>query len=287
VKPGTLFVIATPLGNLSDISARALETLRSVQRVICEDTRLTARLLGRYGIETPRVSCHRFNERERVEALLGELREGADLALVSDGGTPSVSDPGALLVSAALDAGVRVTPVPGPCAATALLSVGGLPSDRFVFEGFLPHRGGERRRRLRELRDEPRTLVLYEAPHRIRETLEDVEAILGERLVVLGREMTKVHETIIRGSARQILDRMGPGEVRGECTLLVSGPSHDDRHRDATDSTESAALLTTWRQCLAEAGGDRREALRSAARRLGLRRAELWRKIQELSGTGP
>lgn len=279
---GTLWIVATPLGNLEDLSPRALRILERVACIACEDTRRTARLLARHGVTTPTVSCHRFNEKDALDPILGRLERGADVALVSDGGTPCISDPGALLVSAALDRGVPVSPVPGPCAAVAILSAGGLPADRFVFEGFLPHRAGERRRRLRELRLETRTLVLYEAPHRLRDTLADLASIHGERVVVLGREVTKIHETIVRGTAGHILETLGDGEVRGECTLLVAGCPAGEARADGGDDAEAGRLLGAWRESVTEARGDRRDALRLAARRLGLRRSELWRRLQEL-----
>jgi len=240
-------------------------------------------LLARFGIETPTLSCHRFNERARLDPVLERLRSGQDVALVSDGGTPGIADPGALLVRAAADAGIRVCPVPGPSAVTTLLSASGLPADRYVFEGFLPHRAGERRRRLRELRGETRTLVLFEAPHRILAALEDLDRIFGDRPIVLGRELTKLHETILRGSAAEIAAALG-GEVKGEITIAIAGASADDRVGDP--DPESRRILCAWRDALAAEGGDRRAALRRAGRTLGLRRAELYRALAELGQSG-
>ena len=274
---GTLFVVATPLGNLDDLSYRAVETLRSVDCVVCEDTRRTARLLARHEIRVSLVSCHRHNERQRVDALIERLQRGDSLALVSDAGTPLVSDPGAILVDAALREGIVVRPIPGPTAATTLLSVSGLPSDRFVFEGYLPSRAGERRRRLRELAGEQRTIVIYEAPHRIRATLEDLELVVGDRPVVLGRELTKRHEEILHGTAREI----GGGltdDVRGEITLVLGGAAEQ-----ASDSEPAPPILVrVWREALAASDGDRRKALRAAARESGLKKAELVRRLAEL-----
>lgn len=221
--PGTLFVVATPLGNLDDLSPRARRVLESVAAIACEDTRRTAKLLARFALTTPTVSCHRFNERARIEPLLRILRDGGDVALVSDGGTPGISDPGRLLIEAALEEEILVSPVPGPSAVAAILSACGLTADRFVFDGFLPHRPGARRSRLKELQGEPRTIVLFETPHRIRETLRDVDAIFGARRLVLGRELTKQHETLLRGTARQVAERLGEAPVRGEITLALSG----------------------------------------------------------------
>jgi 16S rRNA (cytidine1402-2'-O)-methyltransferase len=276
-----LLVVATPLGNLEDISPRALEALRTADLVACEDTRRTAKLLARHGIEVPTLSCHRFNETRRIESLLERVRSGARVALVSDGGTPGISDPGAQLVRAALEAGLPVRPLPGPSAPVALLSASGMPADRYVFDGFLPARAGERRRRLRELREERRTLLLFEAPHRIRAALSDIGEILGDREVVLGRELTKVHETILRGTAEEVRARLGT-EIKGEITLAVSGCRGD---AGATDARASE-IVSTWRREIERAAGDRRAALRQAARALGLDRAELRRRLDELGEAG-
>lgn len=274
---GTLFVVATPLGNLDDLTARGIATLRSAALVACEDTRRSAGLLARIGAEVPTISLHKFNESERVERLLRALREEGDVALVSDGGTPGISDPGAHLVGEVRRAGFRVVPVPGPSAVTTLLSASGLPSDRFVFDGFLPHREGERRRRLRELRTERRTLVLYEAPHRLRETLRDLEEILGPRRIVLGRELTKLHETILEGTAEEIGSALGKGDVLGEVALAIAGWD------GASDGDERASeLAARWKLLLEEAAGDRRAALRRLARETGEKRAELQRRLAEL-----
>ena len=277
--PGTLYVVATPIGNLDDTSPRALRVLRQASLVACEDTRRTALLLERFGLTVPTVSCHRFNERERLHELLERMKAGDDVALVSDGGTPGVSDPGRLLVQAALDAGLPVSPVPGPSAVATLLSASGLPADRFVFEGFLPARPGERRRRLRALRAETRTLVLFEAPHRLLDTLHDLAAIFGERRIVLGRELTKVHETVLRGTARELAEKLG-GAVRGEITLAVAGAAAAEAA--GADEARAATLREAWAEALAAAGGDRRDALRRAAKALGMGRAVLWRQLEEL-----
>ena len=279
--PGILHVVATPLGNLEDLSPRAARVLESVACVACEDTRRTGRLLDRLGIRAPRVvSCHKFNERGRLEPILRLLREGKDVALVSDGGTPAVSDPGSLLVGAALEEGIRVCPVPGPSAVVAILSTAGLPADRFVFDGFLPHRAGERRRRLRELSEEPRTVVLFETPHRIREALRDVASVFGKRRVVLGREITKLHETVVAGSASEILSALGPGPVRGEIAIAIRGAPEGGSGAKADG--DASSLSEAWREALAACAGDRRAALRRAARSLGLERSELYRLLAEI-----
>jgi 16S rRNA (cytidine1402-2'-O)-methyltransferase len=269
----TLHVLATPLGNLDDLSPRAREVLANAALVACEDTRRTAKLLARYGIEVPLLAVHKFSERERLAPVLQVLRRGEDVALVSDGGTPGIADPGALLVAAALDEGIRVSPVPGPSAVVALLSASGFPSDRFTFEGFLPARGGERRRRLRELAPLTHTWVFYEAPHRIRETLADATEILGTRTLVLGRELTKIHETIVRGTAAEILRSLHE-DVKGEIAVAVAP-------FDGTAVATEDTLEEAWAKAVAASGGDQRAALKDAARATGLKKAELWRRLLE------
>jgi 16S rRNA (cytidine1402-2'-O)-methyltransferase len=233
-------------------------------------------LLARFDIDTPLVSCHKFNEKARLEPLLQKLAEGRIVALVSDAGTPGIADPGALLVRAAVQAGHEVSPLPGPSAVTALLSVSGFPSDRFLFEGFLPHRAGERRRVLRELSRVDRPLVVYETPHRIREALEDVRQVMGNRPLVLGRELTKIHETILYGTAGELLEALG-ASPKGEIVLAIAAG-------DGTSGGEDAAerIRDTWRAELEASDGDRRTALKQTCKLLGMKRAELYRLLAEL-----
>jgi 16S rRNA (cytidine1402-2'-O)-methyltransferase len=202
---GTLFVVATPIGNLEDLSPRAARVMAEVAVVAAEDTRHTARLLRHLQITAQTVSFHEHNERQRIPALVGRLLAGEHVALVSDAGTPGVSAPGFRLVRAAIDAGIRVEPVPGPSALVAALVVSGLPTDRFVFEGFSPARQSARRAWLDRLADEPRTIIYYEAPHRLRESLEDLRDRLGDRPVAVARELTKVHEEVLRGTVAEVL----------------------------------------------------------------------------------
>jgi 16S rRNA (cytidine1402-2'-O)-methyltransferase len=223
---GRLYVVATPIGNLGDLSARARAVLSSCALIAAEDTRHTGVLLKHFGIQTPQVSLHDHNEQHRSGGIIERLRQGASVALVSDAGTPAINDPGFELVRAAAAAGCEIIAVPGPCAAIAALSIGALPTDRFCFEGFLPARGAARRKRLQSLAAEARTLVMYEAPHRVRETLEDCAAVFGgERNATVAREMTKLHETTYRGSLRELLDRAGADADfgRGEIVLLIAG----------------------------------------------------------------
>lgn len=245
---GTLFVVATPIGNLQDISARAVEVLRSVALIAAEDTRHSARLLREYGIATPLTACHDHNERERSHSLVQRLLGGDDLALISDAGTPLVSDPGFQLVRQAREAGVRVSPVPGPCALIAALSAAGLPSDRFAFEGFLPARSSGRRQRIEALAAEPRTWIIYEAPHRLLECLADLRYLLGgERQVVLAREISKTFETIRGLPLAELHDwvRDDPDQQRGECVLLVEGAPvvSDDSELDSQTLRVLTVLL--------------------------------------------
>lgn len=224
--PGTLFVVATPIGNRGDLTDRARETLAGVDLIAAEDTRHTGQLLAQLGIRTPLLALHEHNEAARAEELIARLRQGARIALVSDAGTPLISDPGFRLVATAAAAGVAVVPIPGACAAVAALSVAGLPTDRFVFEGFLPARAGARRTRLSALAAEARTLVFYEAPHRISETLADLAVAFGAgRDAVLARELTKLHETVYRGSLGELAERAAADSnmARGEAVLVVAG----------------------------------------------------------------
>lgn len=223
---GTLYVVATPIGNLDDISARMLKTLQNVALIAAEDTRHSARLMQHFGINTPLIACHDHNERDQGLRLVERLLAGESIALISDAGTPLISDPGFHLVRAARAAGVPVVPVPGPCALVAALSAAGLPSDRFVFEGFLPARSSGRRQQLEALREEPRTLIFYEAPHRLLESLRDMQTVFGdERVVVLARELTKTFETIKGAPLVELCAwvEADSNQQRGECVLLVEG----------------------------------------------------------------
>jgi 16S rRNA (cytidine1402-2'-O)-methyltransferase len=223
---GTLYVVATPIGNLDDISARALRVLGGVALIAAEDTRHSARLLQHFGIGTPLAACHEHNERDQGGRFLARLQAGEDVALISDAGTPLISDPGFHLVRQARAAGVPVVPVPGPCALIAALSAAGLPSDRFVFEGFLPAKAAARRARLESIKEESRTLIFYEAPHRILECLEDFEAVFGgERQALLARELTKTFETLKGLPLTELRAWVAAdsNQQRGECVLLVAG----------------------------------------------------------------
>jgi 16S rRNA (cytidine1402-2'-O)-methyltransferase len=246
---GRLYVVATPIGNLGDLSPRARAVLSDVALVAAEDTRHTGVLLKHFDIRTPQLSLHDHNELKRAPEVIEKLRHGASVALVSDAGTPAISDPGFELVRAVAAAGFEIIAIPGPCAAIAALSIGALPTDRFCFDGFLPARGAARRRRLQSLATEARTIVLYEAPHRVCETLEDcVEAFGEERGAVVAREITKLHETIYRGSLRELLTRArsDPDFARGEIVLTLAGapqtPPDEDRGADGHGGTLDRVL---------------------------------------------
>lgn len=227
--PGMLYIVATPIGNLEDITLRALRVLKEVDVIAAEDTRHTQILLSHHDIHTPLTSYHEHNEKTKAQDLVARLARGQNIALVSDAGTPAISDPGFRLVVQAIRAGVRIIPIPGASALTAVLSATGLPTDRFVFEGFLPAKKKQRRERLQILRDEIRTLIFYEAPHRLRDTLEDIHELLGNREAVLAREVSKIHEEFLRGPISELVRGLGGGDVRGEVTLIISGSAGESR----------------------------------------------------------
>jgi 16S rRNA (cytidine1402-2'-O)-methyltransferase len=271
---GTLYVVATPLGNLDDITLRALRVLREVSLVACEDTRRTARLLTAHGIRTPTTSYFEHNERWKGGRILEALQEGRDVALVSDAGTPGVSDPGYRLVRDARAAGLPVVPVPGPSAAVAAVSVSGLPTDRFLFVGFLPSRAGARQRALEELAGRTETLVVYESPHRVTESLADMRDVLGDRDAFLCREATKAHEEYRRGRLSELRDALrARGEVKGEVVLVIAGAGEDPPAAEAPPDLRALfAQLTA-------SGMTRRQAVKEAARRLGRPARDVYREL--------
>ena len=273
--PGTLYLVATPIGNLADITHRALQVLQDVDLIACEDTRHTRKLLQHYGIDTKTISYHEHNEQQRARELIESLQQGSDVAVVSDAGTPAISDPGFRLVRAAIESDIRVVPVPGPSALISALIAAGLPTDEFFFGGFLPARASARRARLNELRSVPGTLVFYEAPHRLATSLKDAYEVLGERDAVVARELTKLHEEIRRGRLSELSEHYSAVEPRGEIVLLIDRTELDHA---ATKDTSQVSISTLVQQFEAE-GLDRRAALKKAGRKLGLSRAEAYRRL--------
>ncbi|MBD2103802.1 16S rRNA (cytidine(1402)-2'-O)-methyltransferase [Leptolyngbya sp. FACHB-261] len=267
---GTLYLVGTPIGNLEDMTFRAVRVLQSVDLIAAEDTRHTGKLLRHFQIQTPQTSYHSHNQRSRTSELVSRLQEGSSIALVTDAGMPGISDPGEELVQACAEAGVPVVPIPGPTAVITALSASGLATARFAFEGFLPLRGAERREHLEQLRYEPRTLLLYEAPHRLRQTLADLAAILGqERSIALGRELTKLHEQIWRGTLAEALTYYQSREPQGEFTLVVAGAL-------PTQAKPSDGELRRELQSLIGSGLSRSEASRQLAETTQLPRRHLY-----------
>jgi 16S rRNA (cytidine1402-2'-O)-methyltransferase len=279
--PGTLFVVATPIGNLEDITLRALRVLREVAAVAAEDTRRTSRLLQHFGIQARTVSLHEHNERQRTAELVRELRDGQSVALVSDAGTPMLSDPGFALIRAAIAEGIRVEPVPGPSALTAALSAAGVPTDTFTFAGFSPARQGERQRWLNSLKSERRTVVFFEAPHRIRATLADALAILGDRWVVIAREVTKLHETFVRGWVSEVVadQQLDRGELTVLLTSLTRPPvAEPTPPPSAFQIAEEVGRMTKDKSL------SKRDAVQAVATRLGLPAQDVYRALKDADG---
>jgi 16S rRNA (cytidine1402-2'-O)-methyltransferase len=272
--PGTLYLVATPIGNLADITHRALQVLRDVDLIACEDTRHTRKLLQHYGIDTKTISYHEHNELQRAAELIELLKDGSNVAVVSDAGTPAISDPGFRLVRAAVENEITIVPLPGPSALISALIATGLPTDQFFFAGFLPARSSARRARFDELRSVPGTLIFYEAPHRLATSLRDAHEILGEREAVVARELTKLYEEFRRGRLSELAEHYSTVEQpRGEIVLLIDRTVLDEAA--AAQPTSVAALMKQF-----EATGlDHRAALKKAARELGLSRAEAYRRL--------
>src|SRR4029079_5789398 len=277
---GTLYLIATPIGNLEDITHRAVRLLGEVDLIACEDTRHTQKLLNHYGINTKTISYHEHNEQRRAVQLIDQLKQGSDIAVVSDAGTPAISDPGFRLVRSAIENEITVVPVPGPSALITALVAAGLPTDEFFFAGFLPARASARQTRLRELASVPGTLIFYEAPHRLAATLKDAYETLGEREPVVARELTKLHEEVRRGRLSDLVEHYSQVEPRGEIVLLIDRNSIETGEAESNSERSVGELVAQF-----EAEGiDHRAALKKAARELKLSRAEAYRKLQTERG---
>lgn len=279
--PGTLQVVATPIGNLGDLSARAAEVLCAADLVLAEDTRRTGRLLAHVGSQAPQRSLHEHNERDRIAEVLAELEAGRTVALVSDAGTPAVSDPGYRLLAACAEAGVRIEPIPGPSAALAALVASGLPTDRVAFEGFLPRKGASRRTRLEELASEPRTMVLFVAPHRAGADLRDLAGALGtDRPAAVCRELTKLHEEVRRGALGELAEGAERDGVRGELTVVVAGaPPAEPVELDDDALVDAVGVL------VAE-GKSRRDAIAEVAAATGTQRRRVYQAVVEAPSSG-
>ena len=270
MSTGVLYIVATPIGNLEDITLRALRVLKEADIIAAEDTRHTQKLLSRFDIHTPLTSYHDHNKEEKAPILVSRLLEGKSIALVSDAGTPGISDPGYFLINLAIDQKVPVVPIPGATAAIAALSVSGLPTDRFVFEGFLPSKHTARMKRLTELAREERTLIFYEAPHRIMQALEDMQTVLGDRKAVLTRELTKVHEQVIRGTLTEVKKHLEAGSMKGEFTIIV----------EATASEADRVIISPeeyLKNLILHRGLPKKEAIAVAAHDLGVPKKEIYK----------
>jgi len=268
VTAGTLYIVSTPIGNMEDVTYRAIRTLGEVSLIAAEDTRRTRKLLARYGISTPVTSYFEQNERRAARLLVVKLISGLSVALVSDAGTPGISDPGYRLVDLALESGVEVVAVPGPSAFIPALSVSGLPADRFTFAGFAPSARAKRRKFLLEFRRAAQTVVVYDSPRRILRTLEDVIDVLGDIRVVVAREMTKLHEQVTRGRASEVLAELGPGPIRGEITLVMR--TSEPAARDSSVEEEIRGLIG--------AGFRLRDVVKAVSEGSGLTRSEVYRE---------
>jgi len=274
----SLYLVATPIGNLEDITLRALRVLKEVDLIACEDTRQTLKLLSHYGIRTRTVSYHEHNEMTKAAELVVDLEGGAKIALVTDAGMPGISDPGFRLIALAIRHHVPVVPIPGASAFLAALVASGLPTDSFRFSGFLPAKSGQRRKLLESVRESPRTQVFYEAPHRLLETLADVSELLGEaRHVVVAREVTKIHEEFLRGRAREILEQLkARGDVKGEITLLIAKAEEGA----VPSATESITVAQRVREIMNKEKADEKAALKKVAKERGIGKSEAYREWQ-------
>ncbi|MGD9562690.1 MAG: 16S rRNA (cytidine(1402)-2'-O)-methyltransferase [Pyrinomonadaceae bacterium] len=270
--PGTLYLVATPIGNLADMSFRAVETLKNVALIACEDTRHTRKLLNHFEITNKLISYHDHNERERAEEIIGLAEQGGSVAVVSDAGTPGINDPGYVIVRRAIEAGLRVIPVPGASAFVSAVTVSGLPTDSIFFGGFLPSRSGERRRRLEEVGSIPATLVFYESPHRVARSLADCFEVLGGRRAAVVRELTKVHEEVVRGTLDEMAEHFSDTTAKGEFVLVI------DRPREGSRPTPSRSVAERVRE-LEDSGMAPKAALKAAAKEFGISRSEAYRRL--------
>jgi 16S rRNA (cytidine1402-2'-O)-methyltransferase len=271
MNSGVLYIVATPIGNLEDITLRAIRVLKEADLVAAEDTRHSRHLLDRYQVDTQLTSYHDHNKEEKAPVLVARMLEGKNVALVSDAGTPGISDPGYFLINLAIDRKIPVVPIPGATAAIAALSVSGMPTDRFVFEGFLPAKHLARLKRLQELSKEERTMIFYEAPHKIIKAVADMLAVLGDRRAVITRELTKIHEETIRGTLSESLKRLQEGTIKGEFTIILHGATQEPLNQDI-DTKEFLKNLMLHR------GLSKKEAISAAAEELGIPKKDVYKE---------
>jgi 16S rRNA (cytidine1402-2'-O)-methyltransferase len=277
---GILYVVSTPIGNLEDITLRALRILREVDLIAAEDTRRTRQLLTHYGIHKPLISYHEHNQRMREDTLLEKLREGKQVALVTDAGTPGISDPGQPLIRKAACEGIPLVPIPGPSAAIAALSISGLPTESFLFYGFLPAKTSARKKFLEALKKRLETLIFYESPRRLGAFLKDALEILGDRQVVVTREITKVFEETLRGTIGDVLEKIGEKEVRGEITVILAGNSQEE-------NVDSPSIQDALRDYVLNSGASMKEAIERVAEDLGVAKREVYQESLNLKKENP
>ncbi|MBI5043864.1 MAG: 16S rRNA (cytidine(1402)-2'-O)-methyltransferase [Nitrospirae bacterium] len=277
MEQGKLYIVSTPIGNLEDITLRAIRILKEVSIIAAEDTRHTQKLLNHYQIATHQTSYHDHNKEEKAEILISKIKEGRGAALVCDAGTPGISDPGYYLIKRAIEEAIQIVPIPGASAVIAGLSVSGLPTDRFVFEGFLP-KGKARHKYLKTLEKEERTIILYESPHRFIKTLRDIQDALGNRRIVVGRELTKLHEEIARGKAADLINAFDGKKIRGEITIIIEGAKKE--------AEEVHDIKKTIGEIIRTENVSRSEAARIAAKRLGISKKEAYKERLKIRGLG-
>lgn len=272
---GTLYIVSTPIGNLEDITLRALRILKEVSLIACEDTRQSAKLLHHFQIATPTISYHEHNERDRTPQLLARLQAGESIAIISDAGTPLLSDPGFILARAAISAEIRIVPIPGPSALLSALTMAALPVNEFLFLGFMPPRSGERRKKLHDIANLTTTLICYESPHRIVDLLADAQEILGAREAVLTRELTKLHEEALRGTLDQLFDQCSTNAPRGELVLIIAGASNE-----APLAINNQSILSLVNEKMDQDQLDKMSALKLVAKAMGISKSEAYRRLQ-------
>lgn len=283
MEQGRLYIVSTPIGNLEDITLRAIRILKEAAIIAAEDTRHTQKLLNHYQIATHQTSYHDHNKEEKAEILISKIKDGKDVALVCDAGTPGISDPGYYLIKRAIEEAIQIVPVPGVSAVIAGLSVSGLPTDRFVFEGFLP-KGKARHKYLKTLEKEERTIILYESPHRLLKTLRDIHDVLGNRRIVVGRELTKLHEEIARGKAADLINSFESKKIKGEITIIIEGAQKGDRPPAPTEIPHD--IQKTIEEIITKENVSKSEAARIAAKRLGISKKEAYKESLKIGGLG-